>query len=51
MSINWQDIITTFIATVGGGGVLLAAAAWLIRVLGSNGTENTVKRSCGAGRD
>src|SRR6202044_1654901 len=36
MPINWQEIITTFIATVGGGGVLLAAAAWLTKTLISN---------------
>jgi len=36
MSINWQDIIARFVATVGGGAVVLAAAAWLIKTLVSN---------------
>lgn len=36
MSINWQQIIGTFVATVGGGGVILAAAAWLTKTLVSN---------------
>ncbi len=31
MPINWQQILTTLVATVGGGGVMLAAAAWLIK--------------------
>ena len=34
--INWQTIIETLVATVGGGGVLLAAVAWLIKTLVSN---------------
>ena len=33
MSINWQQIIATFVATVGGGGILLGAAAWLIKTV------------------
>jgi hypothetical protein len=33
MSINWQQIITTFVATVGGGGVLLGVVGWLIKTL------------------
>jgi hypothetical protein len=33
MAINWQQVVTTFVATVGGGGVLLGAAAWLIKTL------------------
>ncbi len=33
MSINWQDVLTTLVATVGGGGVLLAAAAWLTKAI------------------
>src|SRR5581483_10002566 len=32
MAINWQDVITT----VGGQGVLLAAAAWLFKAIVSN---------------
>ena len=36
MPINWQEIITTFVATVGGGGVLLGAAAWLVKEVISN---------------
>src|SRR5580692_4598531 len=36
MAINWQEIITAFVATVGGGGALLAAAAWLIKAVVSN---------------
>jgi hypothetical protein len=36
MPINWQEIIATFVATVGGGGVLLAAAAWLIKAVVTN---------------
>lgn len=36
MLINWQTIIETLVATVGGGGVLLAAVAWLIKTLVSN---------------
>jgi hypothetical protein len=36
MAINWQDIIAGFVATVGGGAVVLAAAAWLIKTLVSN---------------
>jgi hypothetical protein len=36
MSINWQQIITTFVATVGGGGVLLGVVGWLIKTLISN---------------
>lgn len=36
MAINWQQIIATIVATVGGGGVLLFAAAWLIRSLVSD---------------
>jgi hypothetical protein len=33
---NRQEIITTVVATVGGGDVLLAAAAWLVKALVSN---------------
>ena len=36
MLINWQEIINMFVATVGGGGALLAAAAWLIKTALSN---------------
>ena len=36
MAINWQDIIAGFVATVGGGAVVLAAAAWLIKTLVSD---------------
>jgi hypothetical protein len=36
MAINWQEIITQFLTTVGGAGVLLAAAVWLIRALVSD---------------
>lgn len=31
MAINWQQVIATLVATVGGGGVVLAALAWLIK--------------------
>jgi hypothetical protein len=31
MSINWQEVIVTVFTTVGGGGVLLGAAAYLIK--------------------
>jgi hypothetical protein len=31
MSINWQDVFITIGSTVGGGGVILGAAAWLIK--------------------
>jgi hypothetical protein len=33
MSINWQEVITTVFATVGAGGVILAAAAWLAKAI------------------
>jgi hypothetical protein len=33
MAVNWQEIITTLGATVGGGGVLLAASAWLLKAV------------------
>jgi hypothetical protein len=36
MPINWQTIIETLVATVGGGTVMLAAVAWLIKTLVSN---------------
>jgi hypothetical protein len=36
MPINWQQVIMTFLATVGGGGAVLAAAAWLIKTLVAN---------------
>lgn len=36
MTINWQEILTTFVTTVGGGSVLLGAAAWLIKAIVSN---------------
>jgi hypothetical protein len=36
MPINWQSVITTLLATVGGGGVALAAAAWLTKTLITN---------------
>ncbi len=36
MPINWQAIIATIGTTVGGGVVVLSAAAWLIRALVSN---------------
>ncbi len=36
MPFNWQIVIETLIATVGGGGVMLAAVAWLIKTLVSN---------------
>ena len=36
MPINWQEILTTLAATIGGGGVLLGAAAWLIKAVISN---------------
>jgi len=31
MSINWQDVLITIGSTVGGGGLALGAAAWLIK--------------------
>jgi hypothetical protein len=31
MTINWQEVITPFLTTVGGGGVILATAAFLIK--------------------
>ena len=31
MPINWQEIITTFVTTIGGSAVLLAIAGWLIK--------------------
>lgn len=31
MSIDWQGVVTDFVATVGGGGVCVAAVAWLLR--------------------
>jgi hypothetical protein len=33
MAVNWQPLITTLVATVGGGTVLLGAAAWLIKTV------------------
>src|SRR5215469_2717812 len=36
MHIYWQQIIATVLATVGGGSVALAAAAWLTKTLVSN---------------
>lgn len=36
MSVNWQTIIETLVATVGGGTAMLAAVAWLIQTLVSN---------------
>jgi hypothetical protein len=33
LSINWQDVLTTLVTTVGGGGVLLAAFAWLTKAI------------------
>ena len=33
MSINWQEVFVTIGTTVGGGAVLLAIAAWLIRTV------------------
>jgi hypothetical protein len=33
MSINWQEVITTVVATIGGGGVALGAAAWLVKAI------------------
>jgi hypothetical protein len=44
MAINWQEIITTLVATVGGGGVLLAVAAWLIKTLVSTLPKNPAIR-------
>jgi len=35
MPVNWQTIIQSFLATVGGGAVVLAAA-WLVKTLVSN---------------
>lgn len=31
MGINWHQVIATLVATVGGGGVVLATAAWLVK--------------------
>src|SRR5258706_5243955 len=36
MTINWQDVIVTVSTTVGGGAVLLSAAAWLIKTVLTN---------------
>lgn len=33
MVVNWQEIITTLGATVGGGSILLAASAWLMKTV------------------
>jgi hypothetical protein len=33
MAISWQDVITSFLTTVGGGAVCVGAAAWLIRTV------------------
>jgi hypothetical protein len=33
ISINWQEVVTTVVATVGGGGVALGAAAWLVKAI------------------
>jgi hypothetical protein len=33
MVVNWQEVITTLGATVGAGGVLLAASAWLMKTV------------------
>jgi hypothetical protein len=42
MSINWQDVIITIGSTVGGGTILLSAAAWLIKTaLASKLTQET----------
>lgn len=36
MAINWQEILTAFVTTIGGGAALLGAAAWLIKTVISN---------------
>lgn len=33
MTIDWQSVLTSVLTTVGGGGVLVAAAAWLIKTV------------------
>ena len=33
MAIKWQDVVITVFTTVGGGAVILAAVAWLIRTV------------------
>jgi hypothetical protein len=33
MVVNWQEVVTTVVATVGGGGVALGAAAWLVKAI------------------
>ena len=37
MNVNWQEVIIDFVSTVGGGGVILLAAGWLIRTVISDG--------------
>lgn len=39
MSTNWTQILQTLVATIGGGGVILGAAAWLIKAVVSNRLE------------
>ena len=42
MTINWQEVFTAIGATVGGGGLILGAAAWLIKTaLTSKLTQET----------
>jgi uncharacterized protein YjaG (DUF416 family) len=33
MAVNWQDVVTSVSATVGGGAALLGASAWVIRTV------------------
>jgi len=37
---NWNDVIVALVTTVGGDGVVLAAAAWLTREVISNRPAN-----------
>ena len=44
MPINWQSVISTLLVTVGGGGVALAAAAWLTKAVVTNRLTRDVER-------
>jgi hypothetical protein len=44
MSINWAQIIQSLVMTIGGGGVMLGAAAWLIKAVISNRLELDAER-------
>jgi hypothetical protein len=44
MPTNWQEIITTIGAVIGGGGVLLGAIAWLVKTLVLNRLARDVEK-------